>query len=267
MCRRCESNSNRGVRHIPLLRSSYSSASSYYIHLTHSGVLTPCQPVMDTQFDIITFDCYGTLIDWEGGMVSAFKSEAARDGVTLMADQIVEAYMAEEPSVESGGYRPYREVLAETACRVAARLGWALPHERAGFLAASLSDWKPFVDTNPALERLARHYRLGILSNIDDDLLSATRRHFAVDFDLIVTAQQVKSYKPDLAHFNEAIARAGGKRLLHAAQSYFHDVVPASTLAIPVVWINRNGTGSAPGGPLPTHEVRNRTELADLVGA
>lgn len=220
---------------------------------------------MNTQFDIITFDCYGTLIDWEGGMVSAFTSEAARDGVTLEADQIVAAYMAEEPSVESGGYQPYREVLAETAHRVSVRLGWQLEPERAGFLAASLPDWKPFADTNAALERLARRYRLGILSNIDDDLLDGTRKHFSVSFDLIVTAQQVKSYKPGLAHFKEALARAGGKRWLHAAQSYFHDVVPASKLEIPVAWINRNGNHPESGGPLPTHEVRNLAEFADLL--
>ena len=222
---------------------------------------------MDKQFDIITFDCYGTLIDWEGGMVNAFMSETARDGVSLAADQIISAYMAVEPSVEAGAYQPYREVLAETARRVAARLGWNLSSERAGFLATSLPDWKPFEDTNPALERLSRHYRLGILSNIDDDLLAATRRHFTVAFDLIVTAQQVKSYKPGLAHFNAALARAEGKRLLHAAQSYFHDVVPASELEIPVVWVNRNGNRPESGGPLPTHEVRDLTELADLVGA
>lgn len=217
-------------------------------------------------FDIITFDCYGTLIDWESGIICAFQSEAAMNGVELNRDRIITAYAAEEPRVESAPYRPYREVLGETARRVAATLGWELSAERAGFLAASLPDWKPFPDTNPALERLARRFQLGILSNIDDDLLAATRRQFSVDFDLIVTAQQMKSYKPGLAHFEEAIARAGKRRLLHAAQSYFHDVVPASKLGIPVVWINRKGSRVEPGGPLPTHEVRNLTELANLLG-
>jgi 2-haloalkanoic acid dehalogenase type II len=217
-------------------------------------------------YDIITFDCYGTLIDWEGGIISACQSEAAKDGVELRGDQIIEAYAAEEPAVESEHYRTYREVLCETASRVAATLWWDLPAERAGFLAASLPEWQPFPDTNPALERLARRFQLGILSNIDDDLLNTTRRHFTAEFDLIVTAQQVKSYKPGLAHFKEAIVRAGEKRLLHAAQSYFHDVVPTSKLAIPVVWINRKGSRVEPGGPLPTHEVRTLTELANLLG-
>ena len=218
-------------------------------------------------FDIITFDCYGTLIDWEAGIISAFQSEAAKDRVELQGDQIIEAYAAEEPAVESASYLSYRQVLGETARRVAAKLEWDLLAERAGFLATSLPEWQPFPDTNPALERLARRYTLGILSNIDDDLLAATRRYFTVDFDLIVTAQQVRSYKPGLAHFKEALVRAGEKRLLHAAQSYFHDVVPASKLAIPVVWVNRKGSGIEPDGPVPTHEVRNLTELANLLGA
>jgi 2-haloacid dehalogenase/putative hydrolase of the HAD superfamily len=217
-------------------------------------------------FDIITFDCYGALIDWENGIVSAFQSEAARDGLALDASDIISAYMAEEPAVESQQYRPYREVLAQTAHRVAARLGWKIELDRAGFLAASLPDWRPFPDTNAALERLARRFQLGILSNVDDDLLAATRRHFTVSFDLVVTAEQVKSYKPGLAHFREAMARAGGKRLLHAAQSYFHDMVPARELNIPVVWVNRKGERAAEGGPPPTYEVRDLAALADLLG-
>lgn len=220
---------------------------------------------MPTDFDVITFDCYSTLIDWERGMVSAFQREASRDGVTLDADQIIAAYMSEELQVESGAYKPYREVLRETAVRVAARLGWKLAPERSDFLSSSLIDWMPFADTNPALERLAGRYRLGILSNIDDDLLAGTLKHFTVQFDLIVTAQQLRSYKPGSAHFEQALARTKGERLLHAAQSYFHDVVPASRLGIPVVWVNRNNSVPEPGGPLPTHEVRNLAELADFL--
>ena len=218
-------------------------------------------------FDIITFDCYGTLIDWESGIINAFQSEAAKDGIELNQDKIIAAYSTEEPAVESEPYRPYREVLGKTARRVAASLGWELGADRAGFLVASLPNWKPFQDTNSALERIARHFKLGILSNIDDDLLSATRKHFTVDFDLVVTAQQVKSYKPSFAHFEEGLARADDKRVLHAAQSYFHDVVPAIALGIPVVWVNRKGSSVEPGGPLPTHEVRDLSELANLLGA
>jgi HAD superfamily hydrolase (TIGR01493 family) len=110
---------------------------------------------MNSDFDIITFDCYGTLIDWESGIVSAFQSEAARDGLAFSADEISAAYMIEEPAVESGPFRPYRDVLAETAWRVATQLGWTITLDRASFLPTSLPEWNPFADTNPALERLA----------------------------------------------------------------------------------------------------------------
>ncbi|HSE97639.1 MAG TPA: HAD family hydrolase [Blastocatellia bacterium] len=217
-------------------------------------------------FDLITFDCYGTLIDWEEGISTAIGNEARRAGLTVERDQIIAAYMTEEPVVESQGYRPYREVLAETARRVAARLGWTLEENHASFLAESVPSWKPFADTNAALERLARRFKLGILSNIDDDLLAETRKRFTVGFDLIVTAEQVKSYKPGHAHFLEAKRRAGESRQLHAAQSYFHDVVPARELDIPVAWVNRNAESVPEGGVRPTHEISNLAALADLLG-
>lgn len=222
---------------------------------------------MSESFEIITFDCYGTLIDWETGITDAFRAAAAKDGIEIQADQVIEAYAAAEPSVESGTYLTYREVLCETARQVAEKFGWSLTAERAGFLAESLPHWEPFPDTNPSLERLSKRYHLGILSNIDDELLDATRAKFAVDFDLVVTAQQVRSYKPGFAHFAEALVRAGSRRLLHAAQSYFHDVVPARKLDIPVVWVNRKNEKLQPGDLVPTHEVRTLTELADLLGA
>jgi 2-haloacid dehalogenase/putative hydrolase of the HAD superfamily len=220
--------------------------------------------MIEHDFDLITFDCYGTLIDWEQGIINAFQSEAAHQGISIGAAEIIAAYQDHEHVVETENYTPYREVLAETAHRVAARLGFKIPPDRAGFLADSLPDWQPFADTNAALERLASRFKLGILSNIDDDLLAATRRHFTVDFDLIVTAAQVKSYKPAYAHFIEARRRMDEKRWLHAAQSYFHDVVPANRLGITVAWVNRKSESADEQGPQPDFEVRNMAELADL---
>jgi len=221
----------------------------------------------DRAYHVITFDCYGTLIDWERGIGEAFAREAAKDGRRLDRAAVLAAYHAEEPGVEAGPFKPYREVLTETARRVAARLGWPLLNERAGFLAASLPDWPPFPDTNPALERLvAAGYRLGILSNVDDDLLAGTCRHFAVPFDPIVTAQQVRSYKPAPGHFQTARERIGDQRWLHAAQSYFHDVVPARTHGIPVAWINRKGE-SPSGATRPDRELRDLTGLADWLAS
>jgi len=221
---------------------------------------------MNDAFELITFDCYGTLIDWEQGIVTAFQQEATRSGMTLEPSAIIAAYHASEQAVESAAYLAYRDVLTETAQRVATRLGLSIESERAAFLAESLPHWKPFADTNQALERLAQRYSLGILSNVDDDLLAMTRRHFTVEFDVIVTAQQVGSYKPAHGHFREARRRAGETRWLHAAQSYFHDVVPARTLNIPVAWVNRKQEQPDAGGPLPDIEVANLTELANRLG-
>ena len=217
-------------------------------------------------FDAITFDCYGTLIDWEEGIGSAFEHAAAAAGHEIHRPTVLAAYAEFEPQIEGEGYRPYRDVLGATAERVARRLGWEMSARAADFLARSLPGWRPFSDTNPALERLAKTgCGLGILSNVDDDLLAETRQHFTVPFEWIVTAQSVGSYKPHEGHFLEARRRLSGKRWLHAAQSYFHDVVPARRLGIPVAWVNRKG--EKPSGPArPDYEVANLAELADLVG-
>ncbi|HVG22861.1 MAG TPA: HAD-IA family hydrolase [Thermoanaerobaculia bacterium] len=206
---------------------------------------------MERRYDVITFDCYGTLIDWESGIAGAFRDA----GVDRPREQLLRAYAKIEPAVEHERYRPYREVLTETARRIADRDG--------AFLAESLPRWQPFADTNPALECLRdAGYTLGILSNVDDDLLSETRRHFSVDFELIVTAQQVRSYKPARAHFEKARTLIGERRWLHAAQSNFHDIAPATDLGIDNAWVNRRGES---GGVRPTYEVRDLAGLAALL--
>ncbi len=200
-------------------------------------------------YDVITFDCYGTLIDWESGIATAFLDAAAPDGVTFTRDDILRAYADVEHRVQAEGYRSYREILRDTAVRVAKALSWPITPERAGFLADTLPSWQPFPDTNPALERLvAAGCRLGILSNIDDDLLAETRKHFTVDFDIVVTAQQVRSYKPGRAHFLTARELIGRSRWLHAAESNFHDVIPTNALGIDNAWINRQRQPELPGG-------------------
>jgi len=202
------------------------------------------------KFDVITFDCYGTLIDWKSGIRAAFAA-AGLDG-----DASLSMYHETEPIVEREKYRSYREVLRETASRIA-------PKIKTNFLADSLPSWRPFHDTNPALERLRRGgIRLGILSNVDDDLIAETRKHFTVDFDLVITAQQVRSYKPAHAHFLTARQRLGDAKWLHAAQSNFHDIAPANQLGIPNAWINRH---AEKGIVRPTYEFRDLTALADAI--
>ncbi|HXH40239.1 MAG TPA: HAD family hydrolase [Thermoanaerobaculia bacterium] len=218
-----------------------------------------------SRYDVITFDCYGTLIDWESGIAGAFLPAAAAKGVTLRRADVLNMYAALERNVEAEGYHTYRDVLAETAERVARVLGWPLSTRHAGFLAESLPSWQPFPDTNPALERLvASGCRLGLLSNIDDDLLAATRKHFTVDFEIVVTAQQVRSYKPGYAHFLTARERIGNARWLHAAESNFHDIVPTNALGIDNAWINRRRDFEFPGGT-PTFAFDDLAGMADAI--
>jgi 2-haloacid dehalogenase/putative hydrolase of the HAD superfamily len=220
---------------------------------------------MERKFDFVTFDCYGTLIDWESGIADAFLRAAREDGVTLRRDEVLRAYALVEPAVEREQFRLYRDVLTETATRVAHALGWALAYERGTFLVTSLASWQPFPDTNAALERLRdAGYRLGILSNVDDDLIASTRRHLTVDFDFVITAEQVHSYKPAHGHFLAARQRIGDARWLHAAQSNVHDIVPCNALDIPNAWVNRKNETPLAGGA-PTYEVRDMAGLAELL--
>ena len=188
-------------------------------------------------YDWITFDCYGTLIDWESGISEAFQRIAKSSGVPFDRGVILRLF-AKFEAEEEQIYRRYRDVLNRVARRICVELG--LRATDFDFLAESLPRWRPFVDTNVALERLARRFRLGILSNIDDDLLTATRRHFSVPFELVVTAENVGSYKPARKHFDEARRKIGTANWIHAAQSYYHDLVPCSQLQIDSAWINRN---------------------------
>lgn len=223
---------------------------------------------MEFMFDIVTFDCYGTLIDWENGIADAFDEAMRRDGVRIAREEILQSYAAIEPVVEQERYRTYREVLAEVAMRVASSHGWPLTFERAGFLADSLPEWKAFPDTNAALERMkAGGIKLGILTNCDDHLNAATRRnHFTVEFDLVITAQQVRAYKPASPHFDAARERIGNLRWLHAAQSNFHDIIPANRFHIPNAWINRKHETALEGG-VPTYEFHDVRGLAEWISA
>jgi 2-haloacid dehalogenase len=191
----------------------------------------------------VTFDCYGTLIDWETGVYEAFQREADRDGFTIDRDLLVPRFIEVQREIQRGSYELYAEVLRRTAVRVAGELDWELDPSRSSFLPNSVPRWPPFRETNAQLERFARKYELGILSNIDDKLLGATRRHLRTDFDLVVTAQQVRSYKPDPAHFKECARRIEGnrRRWVHIASGYPTDVEVCVKMKIPVIWVNRHG--------------------------
>ena len=185
----------------------------------------------------ITFDCYGTLIDWETGIGAAFEKVAMTAGVPFDRKRILTLYAKFERE-EEFGFKKYREVLNRVARRICSEMRYR-PADT-GFLAESLGRWRPFEDTAPVLERLARNFKLGILSNIDNDLFAGTRRHFTVPFDLVVTAEQTGTYKPEQKHFQEARKKIGSAKWIHVAQSFYHDIIPCSRLGIDSVWINRN---------------------------
>jgi len=215
----------------------------------------------DRPYDVITFDCYGTLIDWNGGIASAFQSEVAGMGVDLPRASVLSAYHEIEPKLQTEDYRPYREVLAEGAVAVWNELGLGSKPTDGQFLAESIGGWLPFEDTNRSLSALKqRGFRLGILSNVDDLIVRKTTEHFEVEFDFIVTAEQVQSYKPKPAHFEVARGMVGEGKWLHVAQSWFHDVVPATRFGIPVVWVNRLGEDRGDGGS-PIVEVADLSKL------
>jgi 2-haloacid dehalogenase len=216
----------------------------------------------------VTFDVYGTLIDWEKGVFDAFRKEAARDGFTIEDPQeVISRFHEYEREIEGGSYELYAEVLRRVAVRIAKDIGWPLEPSRAGFLPDSVARWAPFKETNAQLTKFGKNFQTGLVSNIDDKLLGQTRRHIPHDFDLVVTAQQVRSYKPDPAHFKECARRIGGKKgWVHIAASYYHDVEPCIKEKVPVIWVNRNKEELDPGQKKPTAEVRNLLEAAKLLG-
>ncbi len=220
------------------------------------------------QITLVTFDVYGTLIDWELGVFQAFEKEAARDGFTIDRDELIRNFHEIERQIEAGSYELYAEVLRRTAVEISKRLDWGLEPSRSGFLPDSVQRWAPFKETNTQLTKIAKRHQTGLISNIDDKLLGQTRRHIPHDFDLVVTAQQVRSYKPDMAHFTECARRMGTKKgWVHVSSSYYHDVDPCVKNKIPVIWVNRHKEQLEPGQKKPTAEVKNLAEAAKLLGA
>jgi 2-haloacid dehalogenase len=218
--------------------------------------------------NFVTFDVYGTLIDWETGAYDAFVKEADRDGYTLAREELIPLFHQIQQEIQSGSYELYAEVLRRTAVQISRQLGWPLEPSRSGFLPDSVPRWPPFKETNPALEKISKKMSIGLISNIDDKLLGLTRRHFKSDFDLVVTAQQVRSYKPDPAHFKECERRIGGKKgWVHVASDYYYDVEPCIKAKVPVVWVNRSKEQLDSSQKKPTAEVKTLLEAAKLLGA
>jgi 2-haloacid dehalogenase len=194
--------------------------------------------------------------------------------VTADAERLLALHAELESAAEQGPYAPYRQLLMTVLRGLGERLSFTPSAAEQSQFADAVGDWPPFADTRAALRALRRRFRLAIISNTDDDLFARTNQQLDVTFDWIVTAQQVKSYKPSLNNFREALARIGlpTEQVLHVAQSLFHDHVPAKQVGLETVWINRRHGKAGPGAtPIadarPDLEVRDLATLVTLSGA
>ena len=223
-----------------------------------------------SRFTTISFDCYGTLIDWESGILPVLRAVLANHGQSLPDAAILELYGEFEAEAESGPYRSYREVLESVVRAFADRFHFQASSSEIHSLHESVHAWLPFPDTVPALRELQRRYKLTVISNIDDDLFAETRKHLGVEFDGVITAEQARSYKPSLDNFRLALRKLAlsPDRLLHAAQSVYHDVVPARSLGISSVWVNRKsarpGIGAVRASVALASEKQADLEVPDL---
>ena len=217
------------------------------------------------QFDVLTFDCYGTLIDWEAGILSALRAPLAAHGLDVASDVLLESFARHEAAVEAGPYRRYREVLSEVLAALLAEQGAeATPEERQAF-GASVKSWPAFSDSVPALARLHERFKLGVITNCDDDLFAASEEMLGLEFDWLVTAQQAKRYKPNPRGFELMFERVGlpPARILHVAQSLYHDHVPAKRLGLSTVWVDRRG-GRPGSGATPPAEATPDLTVSDM---
>ncbi len=224
-----------------------------------------------TRFEVLTFDCYGTLINWETGILSALRHILSAHNKEIDDATLLKLYGDFELRSEAGAFHPYRQVLESVVHQFAAELRFTPTADEVRSLPDSLSTWKPWPDTVAALRQLKTRFRLAILSNVDDDLFALTRPQLEVDFDEVITAQQAQAYKPSLKLFEFALSRihAPAHHVLHVGQSIYHDVIPAQALGLATVWVNRPsarpGVGAVKAAEAkPDLTVSNLTELAEV---
>jgi 2-haloacid dehalogenase len=221
-------------------------------------------------FEFLTFDCYGTLINWEQGILGVLRPILQTHGVALGDDAVLAVYGEIEPRLQSP-YRRYAEVLRQVVGELGRKMKFVPTEAEMQALPESLQDWQPYADTVEALRRFQKKYKLVILSNVDDELFAKSAKHLGVKFDAVVTAEQVKSYKPDHAHWIEMLHRCKttADRVLHVGQSIYHDVIPAKSLGFKTVWVHRAaGFGATKAAhETPDVEVESLKQLADLAKA
>ena len=224
-----------------------------------------------TRFEALTFDCYGTLIDWERGILTALQPVLAPHGIDAGEDDLLERYALHEAALEAGDYLPYRDVLAGSVRRLCAEFGFSPADEDVEAFSGSVGDWPAFADTAGALRLLGERFRLGVITNCDKDLFALSNRRLGVTFDWISTAEDARRYKPSLTPFEVAFAAIDvpHARILHVAQSLYHDHVPAKQLGLATVWVDRRhdrpGFGATPkASATPDLTVPDMRTLADI---
>ena len=229
-------------------------------------------PAVDfAAIDALTFDCYGTLIDWEAGILAGLRAVLGPRGIEPDDDELLERYAGFEAGLEAGPYLRYRDVLGAGLVGLAATYDVSPNADEVAAFGGSVVDWPAFADSGAALARLKTCFKLGVITNCDDDLFAASNRRLGVAFDWIVTAQQAGSYKPDPHNFEVAFARipVPRERILHVAQSLFHDHVPAKSFGLTTVWVDRRhdraGYGATPPATAtPDLTVPDMATLAEL---
>lgn len=220
----------------------------------------------------ISFDCYGTLIDWESGIADALSEWSRRHGARMERAELLAAFSEAEPVVQSADPElPYPEVLRRVAQRIGRRFDLPVSDADAGGFARSIRRWPPFADTSKALARLQEHYRLAVLSNVDKASFAATERALGIRFDLVCTAEEIGSYKPDPRNFHYLLARLSEMgidraELLHAAQSLFHDIEPARALGMRTAWVDRYAGAASGAARAPKGRIRADIRVSSLDG-
>lgn len=221
----------------------------------------------------LTFDCYGTLIDWETGILAALETLLGKERVKTDRDKLIAAYSRHERVIESGPYRTYRVVLEELVGRLCAEFGVSIAPVKRTQFADAIRNWPAFPDTAAALAKLKERFQLAIVSNVDDELFATTLPKLGVVFDQVVTAQQVRGYKPKRAHFDEVLKRLVLRpdQVLHVAESKFHDIEPGVLLGFRTCWVNRHSadhgsSASGEGNAEPDLTVSSLAELVKVLG-
>jgi 2-haloacid dehalogenase len=223
--------------------------------------------------EVLTFDCYGTLIDWETGIWETLRPVFISHHIDMTADKALELYGELESTAERGDYLDYKTVLRVVLEELGSRLGFVPTESELQRFSGSVMDWPAFPDSAGALQALKRRYKLAIISNVDDDVFAYSARRLQTAFDWVITAQQAQSYKPSLNNFRLAIERIAlpTSRIVHVAQSLFHDIVPAKRLGLSTVWINRRHDKAGFGATPPAHadpdlEVPSLDALVEKIG-